>query len=83
MLQVALIIQRYVLLILIVPDSSIKSVERVEIPPTLIGEEEDMLEDLVEAAFNGASNKIKKATKEAMMRLAKDLNLPDNFGCRR
>ena len=42
-----------------------------------------MLEDLVEAAFNGASNKIKKATKEAMMRLAKDLNLPDNFGCRR
>ena len=56
------------------------SVERVEISPTLMGEEEDMLEDLVAAAFNDASNKIEKATKEAMMRLAKDLNLPDNFG---
>ncbi len=51
-------------------------VNKVEISPTLMGEEEDMLEDLVAAAFNDASNKIESATKEAMMRLAKEMNLP-------
>ena len=55
------------------------SVEKVEISPTLMGEEEDMLEDLVAAAFNDAVNKIEKATKEAMMSMAKDMNLPEGF----
>ena len=55
-------------------------VTRVEISPTLMGEEEDMLEDLVAAAFNDAANKIEKATKDAMSNLAKNINLPEGFG---
>lgn len=55
-------------------------VTNVEISPTLMGEEEDMLEDLVAAAFNDASNKIEAATKEQMVRLAKDMKLPGDMG---
>ncbi|OGT32083.1 MAG: nucleoid-associated protein, YbaB/EbfC family [Gammaproteobacteria bacterium RIFCSPHIGHO2_12_FULL_35_23] len=56
------------------------SVESVEISPTLMGEEPDMLEDLVAAAINSAAAKVEKQTKEEMLQLAKDMNLPENFG---
>jgi DNA-binding YbaB/EbfC family protein len=55
-------------------------VKRVEISPTLMGEEEDMLEDLTAAAFNDAANRVEKITKEEMMGLAKDMQLPEGFG---
>lgn len=53
---------------------------RVEISPTLMGEEEDMVEDLVMAAINDASQKIEAATKDKMMLMAKDMKLPEGFG---
>lgn len=53
---------------------------RVEISPTLMGEEEDMVEDLVMAAINDASQKIEAATKDKMMKMAKDMKLPEGFG---
>lgn len=54
-------------------------VEKVFISPNVIGDE-DMLEPLVAAAINDASDKIEKTTKDEMMRLAQDLQLPEGFG---
>lgn len=51
----------------------------VKISPSLMGEEEDMLEDLIMAAINDASQKIENATKEKMMAMAKDMKLPEGF----
>lgn len=55
--------------------------KRVEISPTLVGEEDDidMLEDLVAAAINDASQKIEEITKNEMVAMAKDMKLPDGF----
>ncbi|PIQ42602.1 MAG: YbaB/EbfC family nucleoid-associated protein [Gammaproteobacteria bacterium CG11_big_fil_rev_8_21_14_0_20_46_22] len=55
--------------------------KRVEISPTLIGEEDDidMLEDLVAAAINDASQKIEAITKDEMVKMAKDMKLPEGF----
>jgi len=55
-------------------------VQKVEISPTLMGEEEEMLEDLVAAAFNDASKKVEEATKQKMVDIAKDMNLPTDGG---
>ncbi len=52
---------------------------KVQISPTLMGEDEEMLEDLVAAAINDASAKIEKATKDAMMGMAKNMQLPEGF----
>lgn len=54
---------------------------RVEISPTLVGEDEDveMLEDLVASAINDASNRIEGITKDEMVRMAKDMQLPEGF----
>ena len=52
---------------------------RVEISPTLMGEEEDTLEDLVAAAINSAVKKIEGSTKEKMMGIAKDMKLPEGM----
>jgi len=55
--------------------------KRVEISPTLLGEEDDadMLEDLVAAAINDASQKIEAMTKDEMVKMAKDMQLPEGF----
>ena len=53
--------------------------ERVEISPTLMDDDEEMLEDLVAAAINDASQKIEKTTKDEMMKIAKDMKLPEGF----
>jgi nucleoid-associated protein EbfC len=50
------------------------------VSPTLMGEDEDMLEDLMVAAINDATKKLEAATKDEMMKIAKDMNLPDGFG---
>lgn len=52
---------------------------RVEISPTLMGDEEDTVEDLVAAAINSAVKKIEGATKEKMMAIAKDMKLPQGM----
>lgn len=53
---------------------------RVEVSPTLMGDEEEMLEDLIVSAINDASQKIEAKTKEKMMAMAKEMKLPEGFG---
>jgi hypothetical protein len=51
-------------------------VKRVTIDPTLLGEDKDMLEDLVAAAINDAVRKIDAASQEKMSGLSAGLGLP-------
>ena len=51
-------------------------VRRVKIDPELVGDEVDVLEDLVAAAFNDALNKVESTTQEKMGGLTAGLNLP-------
>lgn len=54
------------------------SAEKVEVSKTLMAEDDEtMLEDLIAAAINDASSKIEQATREEMMKVAKDLDLPE------
>jgi len=49
---------------------------RVQIDESLIGDDKDMLEDLVAAAINDATHKVAATTKEKMGGLTDGLNLP-------
>jgi len=52
-------------------------VKRVEIDPSLMAEDKEMLEDLVAAAVNGAVQKVAEKTQEGMASLTSGLgNLP-------
>ena len=51
-------------------------VKRVSVDPSLLGEDKDMLEDLVAAAFNDAARKAEAAAQEKMAGFASGLNLP-------
>ena len=51
-------------------------VRRVSIDPELVGEDVDVLEDLVAAAFNDALGKVESTTQEKMGGLTAGLNLP-------
>jgi len=51
-------------------------VKRVEIDQSLLGEDKDMLEDLIAAAVNDANRKVEKNTQEKMSGLGTGLNLP-------
>ena len=48
-------------------------VKRVEIDPSLLGEDKDMLEDLVAAAFNAAVRKAEETSQEKMGKLTAGL----------
>ena len=52
------------------------AVKKVSIDPSLMGEDKDMLEDLVLAAFNDAVAKAEAATQAKMAGFAAGLNLP-------
>lgn len=52
------------------------AVRRVTIDPTLMGEDKDMLEDLVAAAFNDAVAKAEAVTQAKMAGFTAGLNLP-------
>ena len=54
-------------------------VKRVTIDPSLVGEDKDMLEDLVAAAVNDAVRKVEAATQEKMSGVAGGLGLPPGF----
>ena len=54
-------------------------VRRVKIDGSLVGDDKDMLEDLVAAAINDAVHKIDKTTKDRMSGLTAGLNLPGGF----
>jgi DNA-binding YbaB/EbfC family protein len=51
-------------------------VRRVDIDPSLLGEDRQMLEDLVAAAVNDAVRRVRRATQERMSGLAAGLDLP-------
>lgn len=54
-------------------------VKRVAIDPSLLGEDKDMLEDLVAAAFNDAVRKAEATSQEKMGSLTAGLPLPPGF----
>jgi DNA-binding YbaB/EbfC family protein len=51
-------------------------VQRVSIDPSLVGDDRDMLEDLVAAAFNDAIKKAEATAQERMSALTAGLPLP-------
>ena len=51
-------------------------VRRVQIDDSLVGDDRDMLEDLVAAACNDAAHRIVEHTKERMAGVTAGLNLP-------
>ena len=51
-------------------------VRKVCIGDSLLGEDRDMLEDLVAAAINDASNKVEQLTEDHLSGLTDGLNLP-------
>jgi len=54
-------------------------VKRVTIDPLLLGDERDMLEDLVAAAFNDAARKVEATIAEKMSGMTAGLGLPPGF----
>lgn len=51
-------------------------VKRVEIDPSLLKDDKEMLEDLVAAALNDAARKIEQATQEKMAGITGGMSLP-------
>jgi len=51
-------------------------VKRVTIDPKLLGDDKEMLEDLVTAAFNDAARKVDETTQEKMSGVTAGLPLP-------
>jgi DNA-binding YbaB/EbfC family protein len=51
-------------------------VKRVQIDPSLLSDDKEVLEDLVAAAMNDAVRKVEKATQEKMAGLSAGLNIP-------
>jgi DNA-binding YbaB/EbfC family protein len=54
-------------------------VKRVTIDPTLLGEDKDMLEDLIAAAVNDAVRRVEATTQEKMAGLTTGMPLPPGF----
>ncbi len=56
-----------------------REARKVTIDDSLLGEDKDMLEDLVAAAINDAVNKVAKMKKEKMSALTAGIPLPPGF----
>jgi DNA-binding YbaB/EbfC family protein len=54
-------------------------VKRVTIDPSLLGEDRDMLEDLIAAAINDAVRRVEAATQEKMAGLTTGMPMPPGF----
>jgi DNA-binding YbaB/EbfC family protein len=54
-------------------------VKKVVIDDSLMGDDREMLEDLVAAAVNDANRRVEKATQEKMSEFTSGLNLPPGF----
>ncbi len=52
---------------------------RVEVDPSLLEDDKEMLEDLVAAAFNDAARRIAEAQKEKMSSVSSGMQLPPGF----
>ncbi|MEN8720702.1 MAG: YbaB/EbfC family nucleoid-associated protein [Oceanococcaceae bacterium] len=53
---------------------------RVQIDPSLLGEDRDMLEDLIAAAITDAARKVQEVSAEKMQGLAGGMGLPPGMG---
>ncbi len=53
-----------------------RQVQKLEIDDTLIGDDKEMLEDLVVAAFNDAGRKVETTMQERFSGMTSGLNLP-------
>jgi nucleoid-associated protein EbfC len=56
-----------------------REARKVTIDPSLVGEDKDMLEDMVAAAINDAVNKVGKMKKEKMSAITAGLPIPPGF----
>lgn len=56
-----------------------REARKVSIDPSLVGEDKDMLEDLVAAAINDGVGKVAKMKKEKMSQITAGLPLPPGF----
>jgi nucleoid-associated protein EbfC len=56
-----------------------REARKVTIDPSLVGEDKDMLEDMVAAAINDAVNKVGKMKKEKMAEITAGLPIPPGF----
>jgi nucleoid-associated protein EbfC len=56
-----------------------REARKVTIDPSLLGEDKDMLEDMIAAAINDAVNKVGKMKKEKMSELTAGLPIPPGF----
>ena len=56
-----------------------REARKVSIDPSLVGDDRDMLEDMVAAAINDAVNKVAKMKKEKMSAITAGLPLPPGF----
>ena len=54
-------------------------VKRVAIDPSLLGDDKDMLEDLVAAAFNDGVRRVEATTQEKMAGLTMGMPMPPGF----
>ena len=54
-------------------------VKRVNIDPSVLGEDKEVLEDLLAAAVNDAVRKVEAHNQQAMAGLASGLNIPGGF----
>jgi DNA-binding YbaB/EbfC family protein len=54
-------------------------VKRVSIDPSLLGDDREMLEDLVAAAFNDAARRVEATIAEKMSGMTAGLGLPPGF----
>jgi nucleoid-associated protein EbfC len=54
-------------------------VRRVSIDPSLLGDDKDMLEDLIAAAVNDAVHKVESTSQERMASVTAGMNLPAGF----
>jgi hypothetical protein len=52
---------------------------RVEIDDSLVGDDKDMLEDLIAAAINDAAHKVEAVTQERMSSVTSGMNLPEGM----
>jgi nucleoid-associated protein EbfC len=56
-----------------------REVRKVTIDPSLVGDDKDMLEDLVAAAINDAVHKVNKMKKEKMADVTAGIPIPPGF----
>jgi hypothetical protein len=54
-------------------------VKRVNIDPSLVGDDREMLEDLIAAAFNDAAHRVESTIQEKMSGMTAGLGLPPGF----